>query len=241
MKKRSVTDAIHHRRSVRIQSNRPIEASLVKSCIENAILAPNSSNMQLWEFYHITSASAKKEIREACFNQSAAKTAQQLVIPVVRMDLWKSRLEALKQNLINQFKSSEERNPEEEAKAFAYLEKDLPKVYQKKSWWANRKEQKKVVKQGKSKAVYREIGAENLRIIGHKSVALAAQNFMVSMAEIGYDTCPMEGFDSLRIKEHLALPPEAEISMVIGCGIRADNGVYGPQFRLPLEKVYFKI
>ena len=131
MKKRSVTDAIRHRRSVRIQSDRPIEAPLVKACIQNATLAPNSSNMQLWEFYHITSTKAKKEIRTACFNQSAAKTAQQLVIPVVRMDLWKSRLEALKQNLINQFKSSEERNPEEEAKAFAYLEKDLPKVYQK--------------------------------------------------------------------------------------------------------------
>jgi nitroreductase len=240
MKKRSVTDAIRHRRSVRIQSDRPIEAPLVKACIENATLAPNSSNMQLWEFYHITSATAKKEIRAACFNQSAAKTAQQLVIPVVRMDLWETRLKALKQNLIDQFESAEERNSEKEAKALAYLEKDLPKVYQKKSWWTTRKEQKEVVKKGKSKAVYREIGAENLRIIGHKSVALAAQNFIVSMAEIGYDTCPMEGFDSERIKEHLALPPEAEISMVIGCGIRAENGIYGPQFRLPLEKVYFE-
>ena len=112
MKKRSVTDAIRHRRSVRIQSDQPIEAPLVKACIENATLAPNSSNMQLWEFYHITSATAKKEIRAACFNQSAAKTAQQLVIPVVRMDLWETRLKALKQNLIDQFESAEERNAE---------------------------------------------------------------------------------------------------------------------------------
>ena len=63
---------------------------------------------------------------------------------------------------------------------------------------------------------------------------------ITSMAEIGYDTCPMEGFDSEQIKQHLALPPEAEISMVIGCGIRAENGIYGPQFRLPLEKIYFE-
>ena len=64
MKKRSVTDAIRHRRSVRIQSDRPIEAPLVKACIQNATLAPNSSNMQLWEFYHITSTKAKKKFAQ---------------------------------------------------------------------------------------------------------------------------------------------------------------------------------
>ncbi|MBT6568257.1 MAG: nitroreductase family protein, partial [Flavobacteriales bacterium] len=28
--------------------------------------------------------------------------------------------------------------------------------------------------------------------------------------------------------------------MVIGCGIRAENGIYGDQFRLPLEDIYFE-
>jgi nitroreductase len=35
-----------------------------------------------------------------------------------------------------------------------------------------------------------------------KSAALAAQNFMISMAAVNYDTCPMEGFDSLRVKKY---------------------------------------
>ena len=47
---------------------------------------------------------------------------------------------------------------------------------------------------------YREVKAVDLRVVGHKSTALAAQNFMVSMAALGYDTCPMEGFDSVRLK-----------------------------------------
>ena len=63
---------------------------------------------------------------------------------------------------------------------------------------------------------------------------------MISMAEVGYDTCPMEGYDSVRIKAILGLPDTAEINMVIGCGIRAENGIYGDQFRLPLETVYFE-
>ncbi|WP_313791584.1 nitroreductase family protein [Allomuricauda sp. SCSIO 64092] len=64
---------------------------------------------------------------------------------------------------------------------------------------------------------------------------------MISMAAIGYDTCPMEGSDTLRIKKILGLPWGAEINMVIGCGVRAENGVYGPRFRVPFEAVYHKI
>jgi hypothetical protein len=48
----------------------------------------------------------------------------------------------------------------------------------------------------------------------------------------------MEGHDSLRLKKVLGLPRGAEINMVIGCGMREENGVYGPRFRIPFEKVY---
>ena len=240
MKKLSATEAIRYRRYVRVQSDVPIDSALVKACIANATLAPNSSNMQLWEFYHITSEEANKNIKAACFSQPAARTAQQLVIPVVRMDLWKQRIQALKEDLIAGFEKAKERNPEKEAKAIAYLDDEMPEIYQKKSWWENFRLQRNIRQQGKTKAVYREVSACDLRIIGQRSTALAAQNFMISMAEVGYDTCPMEGYDSLRIKEILGLPDAAEINMVIGCGIRAENGIYGDQFRLPLEDVYFE-
>lgn len=240
MKKLSATEAIRYRRSVRVQSDVPIDSALVKACIANATLAPNSSNMQLWEFYHITSEEANKNIKAACFNQPAARTAQQLIIPVVRMDLWKQRIQALKEDLIAGFEKAKERNPEKEAKAIAYLDDEMPEIYQKKSWWEKFRLQRNIRQQGKTKAVYREVSACDLRIIGQRSTALAAQNFMISMAEVGYDTCPMEGYDSLRIKEILGLPDTAEINMVIGCGIRAENGIYGDQFRLPLEDIYFE-
>ena len=50
----------------------------------------------------------------------------------------------------------------------------------------------------------------------------------------------MEGFDSLRIKKILNLPAFAEINMILGCGIRDENGVYGERFRIPFEEIYFK-
>ena len=80
-----------------------------------------------------------------------------------------------------------------------------------------------------------------MRIVAHKSAGLAAQNFMTSMAAIGYDTCPMEGSDTLRVKRILNLPGGAEINMIIGCGIRDDKGIYGPRYRVPFEDVYFEV
>ena len=92
----------------------------------------------------------------------------------------------------------------------------------------------------KNKTSYREVSASDLRVVGHKSVALASQNFMMSMAAQGYDTCPMEGFDSKKLKKILNLPKTAEISMVIGCGIRMPEGIYGDRFRIPFKEVYFE-
>mgnify|MGYP000844564852 CR=1 FL=1 len=87
-KEKTVSEAIHYRRSVRIfDPEKPLDTALVKKCIEQASLAPNSSNMQLWEFYHITSKDMIAKIAPFCFNQNAAKTAQQLVVFVVRKDL----------------------------------------------------------------------------------------------------------------------------------------------------------
>jgi nitroreductase len=88
--------------------------------------------------------------------------------------------------------------------------------------------------------MYRQLRASDTRIIAHKSAALASQNFMISMAGFGYDTCPMEGFDSLKIKSLLNLKKKSEINMIIGCGIRLKEGVYGERFRVPFEEVYIK-
>jgi nitroreductase len=67
-----------------------------------------------------------------------------------------------------------------------------------------------------------------MRIVAHKSAALAAENFMISMAAINYDSCPMEGFDSLRVKKILKLPQSSEINMVIACGLQDERSLRRP-------------
>jgi nitroreductase len=53
------------------------------------------------------------------------------------------------------------------------------------------------------------------RVMVHKSCALAAQTFMLSMASHQYDTCPMEGFDSRLVKKLIDAPAGAEVCMIV--------------------------
>ena len=238
MKEKTVSQAIHYRRSVRIfDDEKSIESNLVKECIKQASLAPSSSNLQLWEFYHIQSKGFLKNVAEACYNQPAAINAQELVIPVVRIDLWPKRI----QSNVDFIKNSNKDKDKKKIKgALDYYQKIIPKLYNGTQPLRGFLHYIKVSWEGFKKVTYREVKSDDIRVVGHKSTALAAQNFMVSMAALGYDTCPMEGFDSVRLKALLKLPKKAEISMVIGCGIRKEGGLYGDRFRIPFEEVYFK-
>ncbi len=65
---------------------------------------------------------------------------------------------------------------------------------------------------------------------------------MIAMANEGYDTCPLEGFDSKQMKKLLKLPHGAEVNMVIGCGIRDGNkGIWGERGRVPFDEVYHRV
>ncbi|MCB0755938.1 MAG: nitroreductase family protein [Flavobacteriales bacterium] len=240
---KTVSEAIQYRRSVRVYKDEPIDASKVKQCLVNAALAPTSSNLQLWEFYHVTDKETLSQLAEACFNQSAAKTAKQLVVVVTRKDLWRKRAAANIDFLNKTYDKPDltDRDLKRKKMATDYYSKLIPTLYT--DFLGILGFIKFAIFQvvGLFRPIYRETRATDLRIIAHKSAGLAAENFMVSMAAIGYDTCPMEGSDTARVKRILKLPSGAEINMVIGCGVRDDKGIYGPRFRVPFEEVYHKI
>ena len=54
---------------------------------------------------------------------------------------------------------------------------------------------------GLFRPMMRQVSEADMRVVVHKSCGLVAQTFMLAMAEQGYDTCPLEGFDSLRVKK----------------------------------------
>jgi len=241
---KTVSEAIKYRRSVRKYLDVELDEEKVKNCIRNATLAPNSSNMQLWEFYHVTDNKTLKKLSKACFDQNAAKTAVNMVVFVARRDKWRERAKYNLDFLEDMFDKQEKEGKDVERRrkvSRRYYKKLMPTIYT--DFLGIVGYYKKILSFfiGLFRPIYREVLFSDSRVITHKSVALAAENFMLSMAEIGYDTCPMEGSDTTRVKKILKLPSKAEITMIIGCGIRAENGVYTERFRVPFDHVYKKI
>jgi nitroreductase len=198
--------------------------------------------MQLWEFYRIRSEERLAQMGPMCLGQNAAKTANELVVVAVRQDLWRERCDAVIGLQVEHFREAfgPDITPEQK-RILHYWEVLIPKIYTSGFGLFDLFKRVFAFFSGIKAPMSREVTSGDMRISAHRSVGLAAMTFMWSMASEGYDSCPMEGFDSKRVKAFLGLPGAAEISMIIAVGTRAHNGVYGPRLRLPLADVYREI
>ena len=223
-------DAVNQRRSVRIfDQKEPFDGHVVQRCLEAAILSPNSSNLQLYQFVRVPESSPNKnKLAHLCMGQKAATTARELVVVVTRRDLWKSRAKANYEYIASTYQGKSDKKLKQ---ALGYYGKLIPKLYGKYPGWSLLK---KLIafSVGLKRPMVREVGETEVRISVHKSAALASMTFMLAMKASGYDTCPMEGFDSNRVKKLLNLDPSAEICMIIGCGKGLPEGIYGERFRV---------
>lgn len=241
----NLESVLNHRRSVRVyDEEKKINSDIVKHCIELATLAPNSSNMQLWEFYHIKDSNVLSRMSKACLNQTAVKTASELVVFVTRQDLFRKRIKSILEfEKVNIERNSPIEKQESRMKdRKLYYRKLMPFLYTRFFGLLGLFRKLLMGGIGIFRPIVRQVSENDTRIVVHKSNALAAQTFMIAMANEGYDTCPLEGFDSRRIKKILNLPYSAEITMVVSCGIRKGNdGIWGERYRVPFEQVYHKI
>jgi nitroreductase len=215
---------VETRRSVRVFDSTPVPEAVIRRCLDLAMLAPNSSNLQPWEWYWVRNPEKKAKLVRWCMSQPAARTAQELIVVVARPDSWwRARNEMLKRL---------EAKGDVPAKALEYYRMVVPMAYlQLGNLFA-------VMKHFMFNmlGIFRPLPREpnfnsGMAVWAIKSVCLAASTFMLGLRAHGFDSCPMEGIDQKRIRKLLGLPRRAEIPMVIGVGKRAPNGVYGPRIR----------
>jgi nitroreductase len=234
-------EAVEYRRSVRIFKNEPIDEKIVEKCIKNATLSPNSSNMQMTQYIHVTSPKLLKKLTHCCLSQSAAKTAQQMVVLVIRKENTTKRAKQNYDFMLAQEHTTFKSHKNGFKQILLYYSKVMPFMYAPDFLGIfGRIKFALLFLVGLFRPIVRQVMASDIRVISHKSAGIAAQTFMLSMAAEGYDTCPMEGLDSVRVKKALGLPYSAEINMIISCGIRDEEGVWGKQFRVPFGEVYEK-
>lgn len=221
---------IHNRRSVRFYTEEKIPAEIVEKVLDWGLLAPNSSNLQAWEFYWVKDPKKKADLVEALLSQPAARTAQELIVAVAKRKSWKK--------ISKQMLSVLEQSPDVPKAAKDYYGKIVPLAYTLGPFGVIGLFKKIAVTfAGIARPVPREpCSIADMRVWAVKSTALACENIMLGFSAFGYDSCPMEGYDSSRVKKVLGLNGGDEIVMVISAGKRDQKGVYGPRIRMPREQ-----
>ncbi len=220
-------EAVERRRSIRKYSEQPVPAGVIERAIDAALLAPSSSNMQTTELYWARAEATRVRLAHACLDQGAARTAPELIVFVADYSLWRRNNAELKR-IHSQGAGARH--------MLDYYRKLMPFVY----GWQILNPLKFILMNviGLFRPMTRTPWRpEHLQEIAVKSAALAAENFMLAIAAQGYDTCPMEGFDEVRVKRALKLSWRwrATIVMVISVGMRTERGVWGPRVRLPRD------
>ncbi len=223
-------EAVSKRRSIRKYTEENVPDEVIHRALDAAILAPNSSNTQTWDFYWVKSDEKKKKLVEYCLNQAAARTAKHLLVITADPANWKRS----QQPLINWIESVKAPSP-----VHLYYKKLIPYTYR---WgflnlWGIMKW-----------CIFSIIGIfrpitngpntrGQLQEVAIKSAALAAENFVLAISAQGFSSCMMEGFDERRVKKLLQLSSSTRVVMVISIGRESDRGTWGPQFRLPKSEV----
>ena len=227
---------VRSRRSTRVYSDTRIPELVMRNCLELATLAPNSSNLQCWEFYWVRDSIKKRELVKFCLGQPAAATAQELVVCVARLDTWKRNSKLILQHLT----ANESEAPQSK---LHYHRRIVPLAYGHGPFYILGPLKKLAIALlGLTRIVPRgPAGKSDMRVWAHKSTALACENLMLSLRAYGFDSCPMEGIDERRIQKLLDLPRSAEVCMVISAGKRAKNGIYDKQFRIAPSMVLFEV
>lgn len=212
---------IERRRCVRVYTKKPVPEAVIRRALDHALKAPNSSNMQSWEFYWVKSSEKKDLLIKACLSQQAARTAQELIVCVATTRDWKRNCQEMARIL----KSQKADQP-----VIDYYEKMMPVFYGLR--WLSYAKQFIFFIVGLFRPMVRKPATgRDLQEVAIKSAALACENFMLSIADQGFDTCPMEGMDEVRIRKTLGLKCPDRVVMVISVGERDPEVVLLPQVR----------
>ena len=221
---------VRSRRSVHRFTDEPVPEHVLDDCLELAMLAPNSSNLQPWEFFVVQTPALKSRLADACLGQNAAKTAPVLIVVVARTDTWRQHS-----------RMALEQWPEENLPGIVkkYYSKIAPLHYNQGPFGLFGVAKKAAgLFVGLTRPVPRGPYSPNeMKIWATKSTALAAENLMLALRAHGYDSCPMEGFDECRVRRLLKLPKNGLVAMVLAAGKRSEKGVYNRQYRFNKEEL----
>ena len=225
-------DVIFQRRAVKLFEPVRIAQGLRERILNAARHAPSSFNLQPYQLYWVESAAKKAAVAKLCLEQAPAETASALVVVVADIGSMpattRGQLEWMRRS---DFPESKIRDYERTARIGRILFMQGPfgifAVVKRALFWLLNLWQTSGMP---------PLSRQDLFKWATKSTSLACQNLMLAAEALGFNTCPMEGFDRRRLSQYLGLSARHhEIVMVIAIGKKSDAYVEPPQWRRPLE------
>jgi nitroreductase len=225
---------VESRRSARAFLPNPIPASVLEACFDAAIRAPSSHNLETWKFIEVQDPKIRASLNYFCLNQTQVLQAPTLVIVVAQPDQWRQGCNQVLKRLEQDAESSD---IDDNYRAW------IPRLLKKYRYYVPLLFDEGPLRLvapvkallfwfiGIFKPMYRgHFGKAEREIWAIKTAALACENFMLALTAAGYDSCPIEGFDEIRVKKLLSLPHTARVVMVIAAGRQGSNATI-PQIR----------
>jgi nitroreductase len=225
-------EALLQRRAIRAFDAVPVPSETREQILRAACAAPSSFNSQPYRLIWIETPEKKEKAAELCMSQSAAVTASVLVVAVADLGMWKTTNEGqLRWMRETGFGEDKIREYEKKAK--------FAKWFYVQGWFNIFGAAKWAI----LTAIHpwKVIGMvpvtkQGLFKWATKSAGLACGNLMIAAEALGFNTCPMEGFDGARLGKFLGLSGRTqEIVMVIAIGKKSSKHVDRPQWRRPQE------
>jgi nitroreductase len=226
-------EALLQRRAIRAFDAVAVPAETREQILRAAVAAPSGFNSQPYRLIWIETSEKKEKAAELCLGQEAAKTASALVVAVADLGMWETT-NAGQLQWMREAGFSKEKILEYEKKA------KFAKWFYVQGWFNMIGAAKWAIL--KTIHLWKVFGTAPVTKQGlfkwaTKSVSLACGNLMIAAEALGWNTCPMEGFDGERLGRFLGLSRRTqEIVMVVAIGKKSAKHVDHPQWRRPLEE-----
>jgi nitroreductase len=228
-----ILDIILRRRAVKVFDPVDISVETRDQILKAASVAPSSFNSQPYRFYWVQSPEKLKRAARLCFGQKPAATASALVVAVADIASWRETAQAEIAWMRTAGCFSAEKIAEAEKRM------KLGKWFFLQGWFGIFGILKLMI----LRTIHLwtitgtiPVARKGMFKWAGKSAALACANLMIAAEALGLNTCPMEGFDDLRLANLVGLSPKHhEILMVIAIGKKSAEHLDRPQWRRPLE------
>lgn len=218
------------RRAIRDFDGEAIPDGDMQQLLQAALLAPSSANAQPYQLHLVKDPAIKARVAKACNNQRAAVSAPHLVVLVAAKRITRQSV----QGYVAAITASD---MDERTKAYhlgsmkkmrGFLNIGGLPFWSPLMW---------VARQLVPALTLFPFSPAGLRHWLARSSIYAAQNLMLGASAMGYDTCPMEGFNPQQVAKILGLPYGSVVPLVIAVGKRKADARIDPQWRRPLEEV----